>query len=432
MSAVNTIATYVFWNHHEETKGKFVWSGNRNLRRFIELCKKHHMYVILRVGPFAHGEVRNGGLPDWLYGMPFELRSNNEEYLYYVDRLYKEIELQARGLLFKDGGPIIAVQIENEYMHVGAPWEMTNGISNEWITSGNGGERHMIKLKELAKENGLDVPIYTCTAWGGAMTVFYNYRFKLPYKSVVAMANIKLAGGCNFLGYYVYHGGSNPKSENGAFMNEHATPKISYDYQATLGEFGQVRDSYRELKLLHYFVTGFSENLCPMKTFLPERAEKIDPKDIDTLRYAIRAKDNSGFIFINNFQDHVESKDQTDFKFNIKMKNGEIVIPKKGTMNLKKDCSCILPYNLNLNGINLEYSTTQLITTVDNQDKEVYFFFIPEGMTGTYYFNNNDLNAISMHEGNYLIIDNHIILEVNDKISYLSIEGKKGRSVNLS
>ena len=88
MSAVNTIATYVFWNHHEETKGKFVWSCNRNLRRFIELCKMHHMYVILRVGPFAHGEVRNGGLPDWLYGMPFELRSNNEEYLYYVDRLY--------------------------------------------------------------------------------------------------------------------------------------------------------------------------------------------------------------------------------------------------------------------------------------------------------------------------------------------------------
>ena len=61
------IPTYVFWNIHEEKEGVFDWNGNRDLRRFVELCKKHDMDVIVRIGPFCHGEIRNGGLPDWLF-----------------------------------------------------------------------------------------------------------------------------------------------------------------------------------------------------------------------------------------------------------------------------------------------------------------------------------------------------------------------------
>ena len=91
MSGVNIVSTYVFWNHHEEEEGVFDWSGNKNLRFFVDLCGKHGLYVIIRVGPFCHGEVRNGGIPDWLYGRPFDLRSNDEGYLSYVRRLYSEI-----------------------------------------------------------------------------------------------------------------------------------------------------------------------------------------------------------------------------------------------------------------------------------------------------------------------------------------------------
>src|SRR5690606_24148348 len=137
MGGINIIATYIFWNHHEEEQGKFVWEGNKNLRRFIELCGKHAVNVIIRIGPFDHGEVRNGGLPDWLFGRPFELRANDEEYLVFVKRLYTEISHQVQGLLFKDGGPIIGTQLENEHQHSAAPWEMTTGTSNEWVTGGN-------------------------------------------------------------------------------------------------------------------------------------------------------------------------------------------------------------------------------------------------------------------------------------------------------
>ncbi|MEM3859312.1 MAG: beta-galactosidase, partial [Candidatus Micrarchaeaceae archaeon] len=368
---INIISTYVFWIHHEEQEGKFNWTGNKNLRHFVELCDKHKLYMIIRIGPFSHGEVRNGGLPDWLFGQTFEVRSNNEDYLKYVRKFYSEISNQIQGLLFKDGGPIIGVQIENEYMHAGAPWELTTGVSNDWVTAGHDGESHMKILKNIAVEEGIISPIYTCTAWGGAaaptdemlpmwggyafwpwifygdvkehpatpeyifrdyhnnenrhlynfepqynpedypyacceigggMTVFYKYRFIVPPESVKAMSIVKIASGANFIGYYMFHGGSNFKGHINVYLNEHAVPKISYDFQAPLGEFGQVRESYKHLKLLHYFLKDFGEELCEMKTILPEDADKIVPDDVKTLRYALRVKGNSGFLFINNYQ----------------------------------------------------------------------------------------------------------------------------------
>ena len=75
MCGIRIVSTYIFWNHHEEEEGIFDFSGSKDLRKFVELCGKHQMYVILRIGPFDHGEVRNGGLPDWLYGKP--LKSGN-------------------------------------------------------------------------------------------------------------------------------------------------------------------------------------------------------------------------------------------------------------------------------------------------------------------------------------------------------------------
>ena len=124
------------------------------------------MFVILRIGPFAHGEVRNGGLPDWLYGMDFEVRSLDKGYLLYVQRYFEKLAKQLEGLYYKDGGPIIGAQIDNEYQHSAAGWEITTGVSDEWIPTGADGDSYMVKIKELAKKAGIQVPFYTCTAWG--------------------------------------------------------------------------------------------------------------------------------------------------------------------------------------------------------------------------------------------------------------------------
>ncbi len=505
MCGVNIIATYVFWNFHEEIEGQWDWSGDKNLRKFIELCAKHNLYVIIRIGPFDHGEVRNGGIPDWMFGKPFELRSNDEGYLEYTKILYNEIGRQVKGLLYKDGGPIIGTQLENEHNHASSPWTHTTGTSDMWLPGGRDGDAHLLKLKELALEAGIETPLYTCTAWGGAttpytemlplwggyaywpwifyeerhgnpsehpatpeyifrdkhnnsipksynyepgynpedypysccemgggMTPFYKYRFYFPYESVPAMVGIKTAEGCNFIGYYMFHGGSNPKGKRNTFMNEASVPKISYDYNAPIGEFGQVRDSYRRIKLQHYFFSSFEDNFCKTKTILPCDTSSMDPYDTDTLRYAVRSFNGSGFLFINNFQDHVQTKDLKDLSVTLELENENIKIPEEGDLQLAKDNSCILPFNLDIEDIRLKYSTTQLITHVRNGEERFYFFFIPEGMKGEYCFERNDLTDI--HADNCTIVNKDgktIIKTANDKMTIIRLTSGSGTRINI-
>ena len=103
--------------HVTETNG-----AQRNLRGFLELCEKHGMMVIMRVGPFVHGEFRNGGLPDWLYGKPFDVREDNPGFLEATRKFFRALHRQMDGHYFHQGGCIIATQIENEYQHSSAPW----------------------------------------------------------------------------------------------------------------------------------------------------------------------------------------------------------------------------------------------------------------------------------------------------------------------
>lgn len=451
MCGINVIATYVFWNHHEEEEGNFDFSGRKNVRKFIELCWKHGIYVIIRVGPFAHGEVRNGGIPDWMYGKPFEVRQLNEGFLYYTKRLYTKIAEEIQGLFFEDGGPVIAAQIDNEYMHSSAPWEITTGVSNEWVFGGNEGDTYMLELKKLAAECGIRPAFYTCTGWGGAstpesmmplwggyafrpwlfysyqgehpsteeyvyqdfhnntipctndfqpkyqpeekpyaccemgggMTCSYNYRFILPYKSVDAMANIKMASGCNFLGYYVFQGGSNPLGKHGIFMNEGQVPKISYDYQAALGEYGQVRESYLRLKAIHYLASAFGEKLCGLKTILPEGASDIEPKDMKTLRYAVRTDGRHGFLFINNYQDHETMPEREGEEIEILLSDRAVTF--KG-VSIAGDENAILPFYFDMHGIELVWATAQPVTYLEEKNRTTYVFMRPDGMMPVFQF----------------------------------------------
>ncbi|MBR1623626.1 MAG: beta-galactosidase, partial [Pseudobutyrivibrio sp.] len=101
---ITIVATYVFWIYHEEVEGEYDFSGDRDLRSFVTLCKKHGLYVMLRIGPWCHGEVRNGGFPDWLLKKGCRLRENNDEYLELVSRWYSRIFSEVDGLLFNQGG----------------------------------------------------------------------------------------------------------------------------------------------------------------------------------------------------------------------------------------------------------------------------------------------------------------------------------------
>jgi Glycosyl hydrolases family 35/Beta-galactosidase, domain 2 len=439
---VNVVATYVFWSFHETQPGVFDWQGQKDLRRFVELCGKVGVHAIIRIGPFAHGEWRNGGLPDWLYGQPFNVRSNDAGYLAQVERLYNEIGQQVKGLGFAEGGPIIGIQLENEYMHAGAPWEVVDQLRPvEWIPAGHEGAEHLKSLKVLAHKANLEAPLYLVTAWGapiiedetlpvyggyaypvwveepgpsdyfvfqdghaqpveapthrapnyyplvyaemqGGIQNRYNNRPVVPPESVEALALVCVGNGSNWLGYYMYHGGTTPRSGQG-YSNERLHPQLSYDFQAPLGEFGEYHQSYHGLKLLHYFLAAYAEDLGLMGTLLPEGAV-TEATDTSGVRYCVRTAGGRGFLFVNNFQDHFEMTRQEGVVFEFGTAAGKVRIPETGSLTIEAGVSFILPFNQRLVDAQLIYATAQPLTILKYDDVTHYFYFAPEGIKPEY------------------------------------------------
>ena len=461
---VNVLPTYVFWSLHEEVEGQFRWDGQR-------------------IGPFCHGEIRSGGFPDWLFAKPLEVRSNDPEYLRLVKRLYTEIGRQTQGLYYKDGGPIIGCQLENEMQHSAAPWaicypgeqkdytaasynagEANIGVEvqTKKATGAEMGDKHMRILKQMAEEAGIITPFYTATGWGNAaviegeaipVTAAYTYPFwdKVPQMSPFLLfkdltreadyaptrynpqdypsfcaemgAGIQmiyasrpivtakaaeglmvrtLGSGSNGIGYYMYHGGSTPKQIGGvgSFQDEPmGMPKVSYDFQAPLGEFGLEGKMYRNLRLLHSFLADFGDRLAPMETVLPEGWQKMTRDNRDDLRWAVRMKDDKGFVFMVNFQDHDTLRhDMTDLQLKLNLKDEVLSIPANGTFTLPKDESVILPFNLDMNDALLKYATAQLLMKIDDNGVEHYFFFAPEGMATEYLFDKATVKGKALYK----------------------------------
>lgn len=211
-----------------------------------------------------------------------------------------------------------------------------------------------------------------------------------------------LGSGSNGIGYYMYHGGSTPKQIGGvgSFQDEPmGMPKVSYDFQAPLGEFGLEGKMYRNLRLLHSFLADFGDRLAPMETVLPEGWQKMTRDNRDDLRWAVRMKDDKGFVFMVNFQDHDTLRhDMTDLQLKLNLKDEVLSIPANGTFTLPKDESVILPFNLDMNGALLKYATAQLLMKIDDNSVEHYFFFAPEGMASEYLFDKATVKGKALYK----------------------------------
>ncbi len=465
---IDVIATYVFWIYHEEQEGVFNWKGNNDLKMFLELCKKHNMMVVTRIGPWCHGEVRNGGFPDWIIKRG-NMRKSNPEYLGSVQKLYDAIAGQLKGLYFKDGGPIIGTQIENEFRF--------NSAS---------GLEHILTLKKMAVKAGIDVPFYTATGWpgsnlkqtelipvwgaypeapwdkkttklplsanyvfsllrndpaigsdllgqhkedttgykgylypyataemGGGIQVTYHRRPVIEKDDVSALAYVKIGAGANLMGYYMYHGGSNPIGAKSTLQESKATnypndyPMISYDFQAPLGQYGQIRPSYRSFKVLHSFLNDFGDRLVQYNPSFPDK-QATSPSDSTTLRFAVRSKGKSGFVFVSNFQRQLRLKDQL-VQFDLKLNADQhFVFPEK-EMAIPSGTQVILPFNMDIEGVNLRYATVQPLMVL-NGKIPTYVFFAPDGIKPTYVFDrtnlqkvNNVVATVAARQDNYLI-----------------------------
>jgi len=431
---LNTISAYIFPSMYEEDEGVFTWTGQRDIRRFVGLCAKHGMYVFLRVGPFCNGECINGGLPQYLHDQGVKVRTNDPRYFEYVRKWYRQVGQQMEGLMFKDGGPIVAIQLENEFEI--APFA--------WGFAGAGGEEHMRVLKRLAIEAGLLVPFYVCTAWGspvpsgeflpgqggyawiapGEPTPYFlfndmhnakqarydttqypvanietgpgffcygQYRPTIPPESSEAIAMMMTARGGNVQGYYMYQSGTH-------FVGKHGPtgtfPSLSYDFQGPLREFGQANVIYDYLKPVNYFLSDFGDLLAPMVVALPANPV-ADTKNVTGLRFGARAQGDSGFLFLNNYQDRVQLPDRHNLQFELKLADATLRIPEQGGFDLEQNQCAILPFNLELDGAHLDYAIAQLFTRTQTDDgRPVYVFFVPEGMNGQYVFDTETLATV--------------------------------------
>ena len=434
---LNTVSAYVLWNHFEQDPGVFDFTGNRDLRRFVQLCAKHGMYVWLRAGPFCNAEVLAGGLPQWLFGEPVKERSNDPGYLFYVGSFYREVGKQLRGLMFKDGGPIIAIQLENEYQHATPFWDFPYpgaGGGNK----GSDGESHMMKLKALALAAGLDAPLFTATAWGNApvpageflptwgcyaylgaggptdTSTFsegrdnppgkfigtYPFAFcelgggsppqagwrpNIPPESVEVALFTRIACGGNLTGIYMYHGGSNPLGRHGYLNVAPWFPTISYDFQAPIGEYGRLKPAFFQARPFQQFLRDFPDLLAPTVSVWPEKY--VVPADTNDLRYMARVNGDSGFLFLNNYQDKLILPDRAGVRVELKLKNETLAIPAGDAgLTLKSGVMAALPFNLPLVNAKLKYATAQLMTKVDANGERTFVFFAPKGMATEFVF----------------------------------------------
>ena len=408
---ITIIATYVFWNHIEEQEGVFRWDGQRNLRHFIEICQKDGLPVVLRLGPFCHGEVRNGGIPDWMFSKNCKMRDENPVFLGYVERFYRQIFTQVQGLQWKDGGPVVAAQFDNEYRGRGeylmalkqmatkigfnlpfytrTGWpelatpvpfgemlplygDYADGFWERSIeeTVGNYYKAFNFKAfrsstaiateqlgeqKERLNKGDEQYPYFTCELGGGMMTAYHRRPYLYP-EDAYSMAVVKLGSGSNLLGYYMYHGGTNP--EGNTYLNEtqrtmatnyNDLPVKTYDFQAPLNEFGQKNPQYYLLRKLHLFMQDWGSILATMEAGFPCKQD-ISKGDDSFLRWSYRSRNGSGFIFVNNY----ERLQNLSTKRNVKLEACGVRLP---LLNIPAGCICIFPVNID----GIKYATAQLV-----------------------------------------------------------------------
>lgn len=213
-------------------------------------------------------------------------------------------------------------------------------------------------------------PYFTCELGGGMMTSYHRRPYIYP-EDAYSLAIVKLGSGSNLLGYYMYHGGTNP--EGIGYLNENQRtpgtnhndlPVKTYDFQAPLGEFGQRYPHYYTLRKLHLFMNDYAETLAPMDASFPA-PQDIRKGDDSQLRWAYRSLGDSGFVFVNNYERLQNLTAKSGVQFDV----CGVKFPKR-PMTIPAGTACIFPVNID----GIRYATAQLLA---RRDGKIYMEQIP-------------------------------------------------------
>lgn len=273
---MNTVCLYVFWNIHEQQKGKFDFTGNNDVAEFCRLAQRNGLYVIVRPGPYVCAEWEMGGLPWWLLKKKdIRLREPDPYFMERVKLFERKVGEQLASLTIQNGGPIIMVQVENEYGSYGENKAYVSAIRD--IVRQSGFDKVTLFQCDWAsnfEKNGLDDLVWTmnfgtgadidqqfrrlgelrpnapqmCSEfWSGWFDKWGARHETRPAKAMVEGINEMLSKGISF-SLYMTHGGTSFGHWAGANSPGFAPDVTSYDYDAPINEYGQATPKYWELR----------------------------------------------------------------------------------------------------------------------------------------------------------------------------------------
>ncbi|MEU4237583.1 galactose-1-phosphate uridylyltransferase [Actinoplanes sp. NPDC026619] len=423
---VTVAASYIFWLHHVPLPGEPRFDGNLDVAAFVDMAVAEGLDVILRIGPWCHGESRNGGFPDWVQEAPVRHRTDDPGYLALVEEWFGQIALALDGRCGPDG-PVIGIQLENElydqpghiatlkrlarsagmsaplwtatawggadlpadevlplyggygdgfWVDADAPWDPTFRdhyfFSHVWDDPGIGADVRRMQLQGMRADAAHPrtpsdlFPPATCEL-GGGMATAYHRRPRPAAPDIAAIAHCKIGNGSAWQGYYMYAGGTNPAGPY-PMQESHATgypndmPSLGYDFGAPIGEAGLLAASHAELRRQHAFLAAFGATLADMPSTLPE-VRPAGVEDSATLRWALRSDGESGFLFIAWHQPHEPLPLYKDAQFHVELSSSEIVLPAE-PIDIPAGTLARWPLALTAGGVRLDWATASALTVL--------------------------------------------------------------------
>ena len=285
---MNTVCIYIFWNIHEQQEGQFDFTGNQDIAEFCRVAQKNGMYVIVRPGPYVCAEWEMGGLPWWLLKKKdIRLREQDPYFMERVGIFEEKVAEQLAPLTIENGGPIIMVQVENEYGSYGedkayvsairdivrknfgknttlfqCDWNSNfekNGLDDMLWTMNFGTGANIDDQFRRLKQLRPDSPLMCSEFWSGWFDKWGGKHETRPASDMVAGLKEMLDKNISF-SLYMTHGGTSFGHWAGANSPGFAPDVTSYDYDAPINEYGQTTEKFWELRKM---LQTFSDKKLP-------------------------------------------------------------------------------------------------------------------------------------------------------------------------